>query len=365
MKVRFSYLLALGAAGAISYYMLTGKMVVGGQADAFPQTIAERQTKAEEQLFAVRTETFKAEKRAASMEIRGRTEADASVSVRAQTSGILEIRHVAKGDHVNAGDLLCTIETGAREAKVLEARAALIRANVDLAAAQKLTSRGFSAKNQVPALEAARDAAKARVQEYELDLERTKVKARISGIVQDPIAEVGDMLGIGDVCVTLIDRDPIIIVGQVSEREIGKLSPDMVARSMLATGESVTGKIRYIAPAADPLTRTFRVEIAVPNSDGSLKDGVTARTVVKLKDRLSHKIPASAMTLADDGRVGVRAVGPDNIVEFLPVSIIGGSSDGMWVAGLPDEIEVITVGQEFVIEGQKVSVSNLDAGPRS
>ncbi len=365
MRIRSSYILALCAAGTISYYMLTGKMVVGGQADATPQTIAERQAEEKEQLFAVRTRTFMVEQRSANMEIRGRTEADANVSVRAQTGGILEIRHVDTGDHVNAGDLLCTIETGAREAKVLEARAALIQANVDLEAAQQLTSRGFSAKNQVPALEAARDAAKARLHEFELDLERTKVTARISGVVQDPIAEVGDMLSVGDVCVTLIDRDPIIIVGQVSEREIGNLSLGMVAQSMLATGETVAGKIRYIAPAADAQTRTFRVEISVPNEDGSVKDGVTARTLVKMEGKPAHKIPASAMTLADDGRVGVRAVGPDKVVRFLPVSIVGGSADGLWVAGLPDRVEVITVGHEFVIEGQEVVVNNIEAERRS
>ena len=365
MRVRFSYILALCAAGAISYYMLTGKMVIGGQADATPQTIAERQAEAEQQLFAVRTETFTVEERAATMEIRGRTEADANVSVRAQTAGILEIRHVETGDYVKAGDLLCTIETGAREAKVLEARAALIQAKVDLEAAQKLTTRGFSAKNEVPAFEAARDAAMARLHEFELDLERTKITAWISGIVNDPVAEAGDMLTVGDICVTLIDRDPIIIVGQVSEREIGNLSLGMDAQSILATGETVNGKIRYIAPAADAQTRTFRVEISVPNEDGSVKDGVTARTMVKLEGRPAHKIPASAMTLADDGRVGVRAVTPDKVVQFLPVSIVGGSASGLWVVGLPDMIEVITVGHEFVIEGQTVVVNNLEAERRS
>lgn len=365
MKIRFSYILALSAAGAISYYMLTGRFIVGGQADALPPTIAERHAEADAELFAVRTESFRAEQRAATMEIRGRTEADASVSVRAQIAGILEVRHVNKGDRVNAGDLLCTIETGAREAKVLEARAGLIQANVNLEAAEKLTSRGYSAKNEVHALEAARDAAKARLQENELELERTNIKARISGIVQDPIGEVGDMLGVGDVCVTLIDRDPIVIVGQVSEREIGSLSLGMPTQSTLATGETVTGTIRYIASAADPQTRTFRVEVSVPNDEGSLKDGVTARTLVKLDGRSAHRIPASAMTLDNDGRVGVRAVGADRIVQFMPVSIVGGTSDGMWVSGLPDEVEIITVGQEYVVDGQKVSVGNLEAGNRS
>ena len=356
MRIRVSYILALAAAGGVSYYMLTGKMVIGGQADASPPTIAERQDVEDKNLFAVRVAAYSAENRAASMEIRGRTEAEASVAVRAQTGGIVEIRHVEKGARVAAGDLLCTIETGARNAKVLEARAALIQTNIDLSAAEKLAKRGFSAQNQIPALNAARDAAKARLQEQELDLERTKVRARISGVVQDPIAEAGDMLQVGDICVTLIDRDPMIVVGQVSEREIGNLSLGMDAETNLATGETVSGQISYIAPAADARTRTFRVEVTVPNKGGNLKDGVTARTRIRLDGSRAHRIPASVMTLADDGRVGVRTVNAENVVSFVPVTIIGGTVDGMWVAGLPEEVRIITVGQEFVIDGQVVRV---------
>ncbi len=357
MRIRVSYILAIALAGGISYYMLTGQTVIGGQADASPPTIAERQTEQNDELFAVRADVFAAEERSSYLDIRGRTEAESSVSVRAQTGGIIETRHVEKGDSVNSGDLLCTIETGARRAKVLEANAGLIQAKVDLGAAEKLADRGFSAKNQIPALEAARDAAKARLHETELDLERTKIRAPISGIVQDPVAEQGEMLRIGDICVTLIDRNPMIIVGQVSEREIGMLNVAMTASADLATGEEIEGKISYIAPAADAKTRTFRVEITVPNVDGNLKDGVTARARVQLEGSMAHRIPASIMTLADDGRVGVRTLNADNAVLFVPVKIVGGTVDGMWVSGLPEKVRIITVGQEFVTEGQTVRVA--------
>ena len=356
MRIRASYILALAAAGAISFYMLSGKTVISGQADAHPPTIAERQGETKEDLFAVQVKKFTAENRTLSMEIRGRTEAEASVSVRAETGGIVKTRHVDKGERVSAGDLLCTIETAARESKVLETKAALEQARVDLEAAEKLAGRGYSAKNQVSALQAARDAAAARLEEMELDLARTKITSPIDGIVQDPIAEKGDMLQTGDVCVTVIDRDPMKIVGQVSEREIGNLSLGMPTEAALATGEQVSGKIAYIAPSADPQTRTFRVEITVPNADGSLKDGVTALAKVGLQGSKAHRIPSSVMTLADDGRLGVRIIDDENIVSFEPVQIIGGSGDGMWVAGLPENVSIIIVGQEFVQEGQKVQV---------
>lgn len=356
MRIRFSYILALAAAGGISFYMLTGKTVISGQADAHPPTIAERRGEIKEDLFAVQVRKFTAENRTLSMEIRGRTEAEASVSVRAETGGIVQRLNVDKGDHVKVGDLLCTIETAARESKVLETKAALEQARVDLEAAEKLAGRGFSAKNQVSALRAARDAAAARLEEMELDLARTKITAPIDGIVQDPIAEKGDMLQTGDVCVTVIDRDPMKIVGQISEREIGNLSIGMQAEAELATGEDVSGEIAYIAPSADPQTRTFRVEVSVPNGNGTLKDGVTALAKVGLQGSKAHRIPSSVITLADDGRLGIRIVDDESIVSFKPIKIIGGGDDGLWVAGLPDDVSIIIVGQEFVEDGQKVQV---------
>lgn len=356
MRIRLSYILAIALAGGISFYMLTGKTVISGQADAHPPTIAERQAEAEQELFAVQVMTFTAENRASVLEIRGRTEAEASVSVRAETGGIIETKHVTKGSRVAAGDLLCTIETSARQAKVLEMRAVLVQATVNLEAAEKLAGRGFSAKNQIPALTADRDAAKARLQEAELDLARTKVRAPIAGIVQDPIAEKGDMLQTGDVCATLIDRNPMKIVGQVSEREIGGLELGMPAHTSLATGETIDGKITYIAPSADPSTRTFRVEITIPNEDESLKDGVTAVARIELEGAMAHLVPAAVMTLSENGRVGVRTVDDKKVVAFAPVDIVGGTVDGIWVTGLPDEVAIITVGQEFVIEGQTVKV---------
>ena len=361
MRIRFSYLIAVALAAGVSYYMLTGKTVIGGQPGADAKTITERQSDTAENLFAVQVELHQARVRASQLEVRGRTEADTIVEVRAQTGGILEKRLVEKGQSVAAGDLLCTIERGARQANLAKAKASLKQAEIDLQAQARLVDRGYAAKNDIAGLEASLDAAKAVVAEVELELSRTEIRAPIAGIVQDPLADAGDVLAAGSTCVTVIDSDPMKVIGQVSEREIAALAEGMRANVRLVNGVTASGVIDYIAPSADPDTRTFRVEIRLANEDGRIKDGVTALANVPLPASKAHLVSSAYLTLDDDGRVGVQIVDEEDIVRFQPVDVIGADRDALWVGGLAETARVITVGQDYVLAGQKVKPMQAQA----
>ncbi len=361
MRIRFSYLIAVTLAAGVSYYMLTGKTVIGGQPGAGAKTITERQSDTAENLFAVQVELHQARVRASQLEVRGRTEADTIVEVRAQTGGILEKRLVEKGQSVAAGDLLCTIERGARQANLAKATASLKQAEIDLQAQARLVDRGYAAKNDIAGLEASLDAAKAVVAEVELELSRTEIRAPIAGIVQDPLADAGDVLAAGSTCVTVIDSDPMKVIGQVSEREIAALAEGMGADVRLVNGVTASGVIDYIAPSADPDTRTFRVEIRLANEDGRIKDGVTALANVPLPASKAHLVSSAYLTLDDDGRIGVQIVDEEDIVRFQPVEVIGADRDALWVGGLAETARVITVGQDYVLAGQKVKPMQAQA----
>lgn len=354
MRIRFSYVIALAVAGGVSWYMLTGNMVVGGQPEADPPAIAERQAQSDAPVV-VQVELHRASERASALEVRGRTEANALVEVRAQTGGIVEERPIEKGQRVEPGELLCVIERGAREAKLAQARAQLAQAETDLQAKLELAERGHLPRNQIPAVEATADAARAAVAEAELELARTEVRAPIAGTIQDPLANVGDVVQLGGTCATLIDKDPIKVIGQVAEREVARLEIGMPAEVRLVGGVEAEGSVSYIAPSADAQTRTFRVEITVPNADNAIRDGATAQALVPLPGEKAHLVSSAYLTLDDSGAIGVRAVDDDEVVHFLPVTIVGSAQNGLWVAGLSEEVMIVTVGQEYVAEGQKVT----------
>lgn len=356
MKIRFSHILAVGITAAVAGWMWTGTYVEGGRADAAnaQPPLSEQREEADKTPFKVSVRQMSAEPRRSMLVIRGRTEADAKVEVRAETDGRVAERRVTEGERIAKGDVLCVLDKGAREAKVLETKAQLAQAELDHTAASQLKDKGFTAQTRVAALKAAMDAAKARLEENELELSRTIIKAPISGVVESPMVKTGTVLAVGGICATIIDADPILAIGQVSERDIGKLELGQQAEVELVTGDTATGAIRYIAPAADPATRTFRVEVEIDNKDGAIRDGITATARVPLSEQQAHRLSSGVLTLDDAGTLGVRAVNEENKVVFHPVKVLGGDTDGLWVSGLPETLRLITAGQDYVTEGQTV-----------
>lgn len=296
--------------------------------------------------------------------IRGRTEAERKVIVRAETSGAVAETPAELGALVENGAVLCRLNVDARQAQLAEARAALAKAELDYKAAVKLNEDGFRAETGVAAAKANRDQAAAAVERAALDLEKTAIKAPFEGVFDKRHVEVGDFMAVGDPCATVIQRSPFLVIGAVSEQDVSKISKGDRGVARLATGETLEGEVRFVSSAADPATRTFDVELEVPNEDGALRDGVTAEFTVFAKERNAHRVPRSALVLNDDGDIGVRAVGPDGVVVFFPVRLIGETMSGVWVSGLDGGVTLITRGQEYVSEGQAVTAvpdKNSDA----
>ncbi|WP_289036151.1 efflux RND transporter periplasmic adaptor subunit [uncultured Roseibium sp.] len=356
MRLKFSYILALGLAAGIGAWMYSGTVVIGGRADSPNATPppAERQDASADALFRVKVAHLTATERKAVLDIRGRTEAHAKVQVRSETAARVIERPAKEGSRIAAGDILCVLDKGTREASVLEAKAMLAQAELDHSAATQLSTKGFTAQTRVAAVQASLDAARARVEEVELELDRTIIRSPIGGIIESPMANIGARLNVGDTCATVVDTDPMTAIGQVSEVDIAKVSVGMAAEVELITGQTFDGVVRYISPAAHPDTRTFRIEVEVPNPDGIARDGVTALTRLPLASEKAHKISPAILTLNDAGQVGLRAVGDNNTTEFFPVTVLGGEQDGVWVGGLPESVTVITVGQDYVTDGQMV-----------
>lgn len=355
-RIRGSHIIAVAFAAGLGLWMFTGEMQIGGQSDAGTSAtpIAEREAERSGELFKVRYVPIRAEKRSENILVRGRTQADAVVTVRAETAGVLEKRLVAKGDRVSRGDLVCVVESGAREAQLAQAKAQLVQAQTEYDANLTLKKKGFAAENRLTALAAAVDAAKAAKAAAELELSRVEIKANADGVVQDPIAEVGDMLTLGGTCITLIDTDPMLFTGQVSERDIASIKTGMKAGVTLVSGEVVDGKIRYIAPAADPQTRTFEVEIELEGA-AEVRDGMTAQALIPLPAEEAFRIAPSWIALDDDGTIGIRTVGDDDVVNFVPVNIVAQEKDGFWITGPQDGTRIISLGQEYVVAGEKVN----------
>lgn len=330
-------------------------------------TIAERVAEtagAESPLQSVRTETYQVQAFPIEVPLRGRTKAKSIVTITPETSGVVTEINVTKGQRVAAGDLLCTLDQGTRAAAVAQAQAGLAQAQADFDTNAELRKKGLAAANTANALDAALKAAQAAFDQAKAEFNRTQVKTQVAGVVQDPLATVGTMLSPGAPCATVVELDPMLFVGTVPEARIGLAKLGLKAEIETVTGQKAEGEVSYISPTADDATRSFPVEIQIPNADGGILSGITATATVEMGTMPAHLLPQSVLTLDDEGAMGVRVV-ENGEVKFYPVTIVSDSREGVWVTGLPAKVDVITVGQEFVIPGQKVDATNVTGTPEA
>ncbi len=303
----------------------------------------------------VRVADLKAIARTETVDVTGRTEASRKVQLRSETEGQVVELYVQRGEEIVAGAPIAKLRLDERPAKLAEARAALKQREIEYKAASQLNERGFRSETEKAAALARLDAARAVVEQIQIDIDRTTFEAPFDGIIGADHVELGDYVLVGDVAATVVDLDPILVAGQVSERQVGKISVGMPGTIRLIDGSEHDGIVRYVASIADPATRTYRVELEVANEDRKIRDGLTAEIEVPVNSGLAHFVTPSTLTLDDDGVVGVKTVNGDNVVVFNPVDIIADEPDGVWLGGLPENIRLITVGQEFVIDGEKVT----------
>ena len=347
-----SYFIAAGLA------LLAAAWVASGQLNGIQAENLARKPPADltlgETLPQVRVRQQSAEPHQTAVVLRGRTEALRKVEARAETHGRVVELAVERGMAVAEGDPLVRLAPEDRPARLAEAKALLEQRRIEHEAAEKLSAKGFRAETQLAASLAELESAQAAVERAQVDLDNTIIRAPFAGFVEDRKADVGDFLEVGDVVAGLVDLDPILVIAQVSERDIGRLKVGGPGIARLMTGERIDGRIRHIARVADPVTRTFRVELEVANPDGALRDGVTAEVMLPGPTVRAHRVSPAVLSLSAAGEIGVKVVDADQTVRFLPVQIIEQSADGLWLLGLPEEVTLITVGQEFVRDGQRV-----------
>lgn len=302
---------------------------------------------------------------------RGRTEAARQVEVRAQTSGLVVSEPLRRGAFVAAGQELCRLDPGTRaaqaaeaQARLSEARARLTQAETDFEAANRLNEGGFASETRRISAAAALESARAGLQSAEAavaiartEIERLSIAAPFEGLLETDTAELGALVQAGGACATVIQLNPIKIVGYLPEADVANVDVGAKAGARLLSGQEVAGRVTFLSRSADPATRTFRVEILVENTDLAIRDGQTAEILIAAEGVAAHLVPASALTLDGEGRLGLRLAEADDHAGFAPVTILRDTVEGALVTGLPDQARIVIVGQEYIREGTPLSVT--------
>jgi membrane fusion protein, multidrug efflux system len=348
-----SRITALGLVAAAGLWIASGHFLPHQSAES---KAAVRPTEAAQKLFRVAVERTELVPHSQKLTLSGRTEADRKVMATARTSGIVTELKVRRGSRVAQGDVIAVLSDEAREAHVAQARAMVHHRRSEYEAKSRLIALGNVPRLELNNIEAQLKIAEAQLAAAEAERDRGVVMAPWSGIVNDVPTEIGQTATMGREIAQIIALDPMLAVVEVAERKLGGIKIGDKADVRLVTGQTASGRVRFVSKMASQTTRTYRVEVEVPNRNGEIPDGITAEVAIPLAPMPATRVPRSALTFSSSGDLGVRAVDEAGKVGFLPVSLVEDEQSHMWVVGVADRARVIVQGQDFVREGQRVEV---------
>jgi multidrug efflux system membrane fusion protein len=319
--------------------------------------IESNSSKVKSKLTNVQADWFEIQSYEPQLVLRGRTEANRSVDVKAQMAGRIVAVPVAEGALVQAGATLCDIDQEDRKLRLQHARAGLKQATIEYQGARKLEQGGYQSELAIAKAKTRLESARVALERTTLDLDNLSIKAPFAGVVERRPVEVGDFVQPGDLCAQVVELNPLKVSAEITEQEIGKISLTRGAQLTLVNGETLSGNISYLSRQANPVTRSFRIEATIANPQLRFLAGMSGSLQIAAEPMAAHLIPSSLVVLDDAGRLVVRAVDDQGIIKTLSVVNVGENSDGVWVTGLPDRVALVTIGQNYVSEAERVSVS--------
>ena len=324
-----------------------------------------------EPIRPVRVVTIETRESGETVTLTGRVEAQEKVNLSFRVGGRMIERSVNVGDQVRAGQVVARLEPETARNTLKSARANLTAARARLVEAQNkferhrpLMDRGFitramfdQAEQAYRSAQAQVDSARAQVSTAETQLSYTNLIADSSGTVTARGAEPGEVVAAGQTIVQLAREGGRDAVFDVPARVIETSSADAQVQVVLSSDPKVqtTGRVREVAPQADPVTRTFKVRIGLNNPPTAMRLGSTVTGSVQLGAGSGIEIPASALT-ATNQRPAVWILDPaTNTVSLRNIEVLRYNLDRVAVAdGLQSGDIVVTAGVQTLLPGQQV-----------
>jgi len=285
----------------------------------------------------------------------GQSEPDRVSLVQAEATGQVISVGAERGDLVQAGQELGRLDAQTVEAQVEQAETQLEQAIRDFDNALELQERGIATEDRVTMARANRASAQAALTAAREQLNNTVIRAPFAGRLNDLTLDEGEFVDIGDPVAEVLDNDPLTVVVQVPQQALSRIETGQPAQVQFITGQERLGTVSFIGGNADQQTRTFRVEVTVENPQSEMPAGLSARVVLPTGTARGHFISPAILSLGTSGELGIKTVDDENRVAFSLVTIVRAQTDGIWVTGLPETADIITVGQGFVQAGDLVA----------
>lgn len=352
--------LALWILIAIVLWMMTG--VIVPSKDETDKDTALRDQRDLSSSIAIRHSVAQPHQRI--IALNGVTEPNRTAGLKAQTAGPLQNLPMKEGSIIKKDDVLVEIDVQNRPEQLRRAEALVRQREIEYKASKRLSKEGFTTEVRFAESLTQLEDARRELKQAQIDLRNTKIRAPFDGVLERLNAEVGDFVGVGvfggeNAIAQVVDPDPLIIASSIPQGDLALIQRDGPVDIRISGMEPLEGSIRYVASVADTASRSFRVEVELPNPDYKIPSGLTTEIRLPLASAKAHQVPSSILALDDAGGVGIKTLDEQGIVHFQPVTILDEDAQGIWVEGLPEEAWIISQGQAFVNDGQTLTLDKV------
>lgn len=351
--------IAVGICVALVLWMASGLVMRDGQEGIEGAADALQNSPILDERVLVEVTDMRAQEVISYIVTNGSATPDREVLLRAETTGQIDQILVEEGAFVDEGSVIMQIKMDDRAIRQEQANINLQEKQRLYEAQANLHERGFVSSTELDNALTQFKLAEVELERIKLEIEKTYIRAPFSGYIEENIVDLGEYVGIGNELTRIVDNDPLVVNAYVSQNDVEFLGLGVEAKVELVNGRETTGQVRFISPRADESTRTFRVEIAVPNTEG-LRAGSSVVARIPRQQVKAHYLSAGLLTLNEDGDIGVKTVSLEGLVEFHLAIIEMSDANGMWISGLPEFARVITVGQGFAAIGEAVRITVAD-----
>lgn len=279
----------------------------------------------------------------------GSAQARESIVLTPKVADTIRAIRFDSGDRVRRGQVLVEMSSVEQAADMAEARAANDAAQQELRRYQELYERGFASQARLDTVQAAADAAEARLNAGGSRISDRTIRAPFAGVVGLRTASPGQFVTPGTQIGTLDDIAEIKLDFDVPETQIASLRTgvDIIARTAAYPDRTFTGHIANVDSRVDPQTRTVRVRAMLPNRDEVLRPGMLMTVEVRSNPRQALAIPEIAILDQADGAYVFRVVAREGAQAVEQVRIQTGQRAG----GMAEVLEGLNAGDRVITEG--------------
>ena len=298
------------------------------------------------------------------LELQGSVETKQNIVISPEYNGLLERIYVKEGQRVNKGQLLAKIDDGGISQQLAQMETQLALAKTTFERRQRLWEQNIGSEIEYLQAKAQYEGQQNSVAQMRSQVGKTTIRAPFSGTIEDVIAEQGTVVASGQTQIMrLVSLEDMYIEAEIPEDYLTSVSENTpVTINFPILNKTVDSKVRQASNYISPTNRTFRIEVAVPNKDKSIKPNLTAR--LKINDYTSEKallIPLSVISENADGEQYVYIAEREDTPVAKRQIIETGRSQGQNIevlSGLSNGDFVIKEGARTVKEGQELQIKN-------